>query len=63
MNYSINLREMSQTNINEKDLSAKIMEALGRAIQRLKVETKATNTYLVVSDGKGGAKKIYAKDL
>ncbi len=54
---------MSQIKINERDLSAKIMEALARAVQRLKVETKATNTYLVVSDGKGGVKKIYAKGL
>ena len=54
---------MIQRNIKEKDLSAKIMEALGRAIQRLKVETKATNTYLVVADSKGVPKKIYAKDL
>ena len=27
------------------------------------MEAKATNTYIVVSDGKGGAKKILAKDL
>ena len=52
--------------VNKKlseDLSPKIMEALARAIKRVKVETKATNTYIVVSDGKGGIKKIYAKDL
>ena len=27
------------------------------------IEAKATKTYIVVSDGKGGAKKIFAKDL
>ncbi len=54
-------------NIVEKkvseDLSPKIMEALARAILRVKVETKATNTYMVVTDGKGGSKRIEAKDI
>ena len=45
------------------DLTPKIMEALDRAIKRVKLEAKATNTYIIVSDGKGGIKKIYAKDL
>ncbi len=39
------------------------MEALARAIQRVKVETKATNTYMVLADGKGGSKKVYTKNL
>jgi hypothetical protein len=54
---------MNLVNKKREDLTPKIMEALKRATQRLIVETKATNTYLVVSDGKGGTKKIYAKDL
>ncbi len=47
----------------KEDLTPKIMEALKRATQRVKLEAKATNTYIVVTDGKGGSKKIYAKDL
>ena len=46
-----------------QDRSLKITQALKSASERLIVETKATNTYIVVSDGKGGIKKIYAKDL
>ena len=49
--------------IKEKDFTTQIMEALKRATDRIKIEAKATNTYIVVSDGKGGIKKIYAKDL
>ena len=51
--------------IKEKreDRPIKIMEALKRAAQRIILEAKATNTYIVVSDGKGGVKKIFAKDL
>ncbi len=52
-------------NIKKKkeDLTPKIMQALDRAVKRIKLEAKATNSYIVVSDGKGGIKKIYAKDL
>lgn len=49
-------------NVRE-DLTPKIMEALRRATQRVRLEAKATNTYIVVTDGKGGVKKIPAKDL
>ncbi len=54
---------MNMKNKKSEDLTPKIMEALARAVQRVKLEAKATNTYIVVSDGKGGSKKIYAKDL
>ena len=40
-----------------------MVEALKNASQRVVVETKATNTYMVISDGKGGIKTIFAKDL
>ena len=46
-----------------EDRTPQIMEALKKATQRISIEVKATNTYIVVSDGKGGAKKILAKDL
>ena len=46
-----------------EDRSIKMMEALKQATQRIIIEAKATNTYIVVSDGKGGVKRIYAKDL
>lgn len=51
------------SNIKIKDRTPQIMEALKRATQRIILEAKATNTYIVVSDGKGGVKKIFAKDL
>ncbi len=56
---------MENNNINNKtkDRSQKMMEALKRATERIRIEAKATNTYLVVSDGKGGVKKIHPKDL
>jgi hypothetical protein len=54
---------MNLTINKSEDLTPKIMAALDRAIKRVKLEAKATNTYIVVSDGKGGSKKIYAKDL
>jgi hypothetical protein len=54
---------MNNPKIISEDLSKKIQVALDRAKKRLVVETKALNTYIVVSDGKGGSKKIYAKDL
>ena len=54
---------MEKKNSNNKDSSAKMTKALKRASERVIVETKATNTYMVISDGKGGIKKIYAKDL
>jgi hypothetical protein len=52
------------TEINKpNDVYQKMKEALERTRKKLIVETKATNSYLVISDGKGGAKKVYAKDL
>jgi len=51
--------------IKEKreDLSGKIKIALDKGIKKLIAETKATNSYLVVSDKNGKIKKISAKDL
>ncbi len=54
---------MNMTNKKSEDLTPKIMEALDRAIKRVKLEAKATNTYIVVTDGKGGTKRIEAKDI
>lgn len=54
---------MSKIENKREDRTPKIMEALKRASQRIIIEAKATNTYIVVSDGKGGVKKIFAKDL
>ncbi len=47
----------------KEDLSDKIQIAPDRAIAKLKVEAKATGTYLVVADKKGNIKKIHPKDL
>jgi hypothetical protein len=46
-----------------EDLSGKIRIALDSAIQKIIAETKATNSYIVVSDKNGKVKKIPAKDL
>lgn len=46
-----------------EDLSGKIKIALDRGILKLITETKATNSYIVVSDKNGKVKKISAKDL
>ncbi len=54
---------MENNSNKNKDRTPQIMEALKKATQRIFIEAKATNTYIVVSDGKGGVKKIYAKDL
>lgn len=54
---------MNTTDKKREDLTPKIMQALDRAVKRVKLEAKATNTFIVVSDGKGGIKKIHAKDL
>ena len=54
---------MKINNNKNNDLTVKMMEALKQATQRIIIEAKATNTYIVISDGKGGVKKIYAKDL
>ena len=54
---------MENKNIKIKDRKEEMIQALANASLRVIVETKATNTYMVVSDGKGGIKKIYAKDL
>lgn len=47
----------------KKDISEDILKALDKAIEKVIAETKATNTYLVISDEKGNIKKIPAKDL
>lgn len=46
-----------------EDLSDKIKVALDKAIKKLIAEEKARNGYLVISDKKGGIKKVPAKDL
>ncbi len=46
-----------------KDLSDKIRIALGKGIVNLIAETKAKNSYIVVSGKDGKVKKIPAKDL
>lgn len=46
-----------------EDLSGKIKVALDKGIKKLIAETKATNSYIVVSDKSGKIKKIPAKDL
>jgi len=46
-----------------KDLSGEIKIALDKAIQGVIAETKAKNSYMVISDKNGGVKKIPAKDL
>ena len=61
--YSITLVIMENRNKKMQDRSLKITQALKNASERVVVETKATNTYMVISDGKGGIKKIFAKDL
>ena len=48
---------------NDGDLSDKIKKAMDKAIQKIIAEEKARNGYLVVSDKKGGAIKVPAKDL
>jgi hypothetical protein len=50
-------------NSKKRDLSEKIQVALDKAVEKLRAETKAANSYLVVSDKKGNIKKIQAKDL
>ncbi|MFN0081623.1 MAG: hypothetical protein ACKVOM_03825 [Ferruginibacter sp.] len=54
---------MENKNNKNKDRTVKMARALKNTSQRVVIETKATNTYMVISDGKGGIKKIYAKDL
>lgn len=54
---------MDSNKIKKEDRTPKMMEALKQATQRIIIEAKATNTYIVISDSKGGVKKIYAKDL
>ena len=54
---------MANNSNKNEDRTPQIMEALKKATQRIIIQAKATNTYIVVSDGKGGAKKILAKDL
>jgi hypothetical protein len=46
-----------------EDLSEKIKIALDKGIKKLIAETKAANSYLVISDKNGKIKKIPAKDL
>ncbi len=47
----------------QEDLSGKMQIALDKAIKKVIEETKAKNSYLVISDKKGGVIKIPAKDL
>ena len=49
--------------LKREDLSGKIKVALDKAIQNLIAETKAKNSYLVISDKSSKIKKIPAKDL
>ena len=63
MTYSPTSIIMENKTPKIKDRSFKMTQALKSASERVIVETKATNTYIVISDGKGGIKKIYAKDL
>lgn len=46
-----------------ENLSAKIQIALDKAIEGVIAETKAKNSYMVISDKKGNIIKIPAKDL
>ena len=46
-----------------EDLSTKIQAALDKAIEKVKAETKAKNSYMVIADKDGNIKKIPAKDL
>ena len=62
LNYIIKYQGMLIKQKRE-DLSMKIKDALDRGIKKLLAETKATNSYLVVSDKNGKIKKIAAKDL
>jgi hypothetical protein len=45
------------------DISVKIKAALDKAIKKIIAEEKKHNGYLIISDKKGGIKKIPAKDL
>ena len=47
----------------EGDLSDKIKVALDKAIKKVIAEEKARDGFLVISDKKGGIKKMPAKDL
>ena len=51
------------TEKESEEFLKKIQEALDKAIEKLIAEHKARDGYLVVSDGKGGVKKIRARDL
>jgi hypothetical protein len=46
-----------------EDFINKMQAALDKAIEKLIAEEKARDGYLVVSDRKGGVKKIPARDL
>lgn len=50
----------SNTHIDRMEKTRKALQTVSKDII---AETKALNTYMVVSDGKGGVKKIWAKDL
>ena len=47
----------------QEDLSGKIKVALDKAVEKIITQEKARNGYLIVSDKKGGIKKVPAKDL
>jgi len=47
----------------QEDLSGRIKIALDKAIKKVIAEEKSRDGYLVVTDKKGGIKKIRAKEL
>ena len=52
--------------INEnksEDVSTKIQVALNKAIEQVKAETKAKNSFFVYSNNKGNIIKIAGKDV
>ena len=63
MNCSELLQKVMSNEKKTEDLSAKIKIALDKAIKDVIAETKAKNSYMVISDKKGNIIKIPAKDL
>jgi hypothetical protein len=51
------------TEKNRDNLIPEINKALDKAIKKVIAETKAKNSYMVVSDKKGNIIKIHARDL
>lgn len=50
-------------NKKKEDLSEKMQEGFKKTREKLVVETKKNNSYIIVSDKNGNIKKISAKDL